>query len=272
MGRPSFQFYPKDWHTNANLRRCSHAARGAWMDVMCVLHDSDTYGLVRWPLAELANAAGAPVKLLRELVDKSVLKGADKGACPPLVYIPRSGRKDGDPVTLVPEQPGPIWYSSRMVRDEYVRTIRGESGRPEGAADPPKPTSKPPPKAASKASPKPPLGATFGPRGSSSSSSDSSLRSESPPAIPAGLACRAMKTAGVPDVNPSDPELLSLLNQGVTPEQLADLVTELRSAGRSGIRARYVIRTMAGRLRDAAATTPMARQEAPAADVFEGMR
>jgi hypothetical protein len=51
MNRPSLQFYPADWMANRNLRRCSLAARGAWMDVLCVLHDSeDEYGLVRRPL------------------------------------------------------------------------------------------------------------------------------------------------------------------------------------------------------------------------------
>lgn len=129
MTRPSFQFYPKDWRNNANLRRCSAAARGIWMDVLCVLHDSDEYGLVRWPLKDLANAAGAPIGLVRELVEKSVLKGIDKGDAEPYIYIPRSGRRDGAPVTLVPTQPGPLWYSSRMVKDEYVRTTSGASTR-----------------------------------------------------------------------------------------------------------------------------------------------
>ncbi len=146
MRRPSFQFYPADWRNNANLRRCSPAARGVWVDVMCVLHDSDDYGIVHWPLADLANSANAPLKLVRELVDKSVLKGIDKGDVTPYIYTPRSGRRDGAPVTLVPTQPGPVWYSSRMVKDEYVRTIRGEHTRfgdddgeaPKAAPKPPK--------------------------------------------------------------------------------------------------------------------------------------
>jgi hypothetical protein len=127
MKRPSFQFYPADWRKDANLRRCSPAARGVWMDVLCVLHDSDDYGIVRWPLKELASAAGAALASLRELGEKRVLKGCDKGPCEPLIYTPRHGRKLGDPVTLIAVQDGPIWYSSRFVRDEYVRTIRGES-------------------------------------------------------------------------------------------------------------------------------------------------
>ena len=129
MRRPSFQFYPADWRNNANLRRCSPAARGIWVDVLCVLHDSDEYGLVRWPLADLANSANAPIKLIKELVEKRVLKGDDKSVAEAFIYTPRSGRKDGDPITLVAIQPGPVWYSSRMVKDEYVRTTAGATTR-----------------------------------------------------------------------------------------------------------------------------------------------
>lgn len=129
MKRPAFQFYPADWRKDANLRRCSPAARGVWMDVLCVLHDSETYGIVHWPLKELALAAGCSMAHLREIVEKRVIKGCDKGPCEPLIYTPRHGRKDGPSVTLVQAQNGPIWYSSRFVRDEYVRTIRGEGSR-----------------------------------------------------------------------------------------------------------------------------------------------
>lgn len=129
MRRPSFQFYPADWRNNANLGRCSPAARGIWVDIMCVLHDSDEYGVVRWPLLDLANAAHAPIKLVRELVEKNVLKGDDKAVDRAFVYVPRSGRKNGDPVTLIPTQAGPVWFSSRMVKDEYVRANAGATTR-----------------------------------------------------------------------------------------------------------------------------------------------
>lgn len=219
MKRPSFQFYPGDWRQNANLRRCSPAARGVWMDVMCLMHDSDEYGLLRWPLKEIAQAAGASMTHVRELADKGVLKGADKGECVAYIYTPRSGRKDGTPVTLIPTQAGPIWYSSRMVKDEYVRTIRGESG---GSGESPK------------HAPKPPLGEAkdggFGPRGSSSSSSESNTEDHPDLAgggaqdpdlsghqpTPAGLICRALRLAGIADVNPGHPKLLALLEAGAT--------------------------------------------------------
>jgi hypothetical protein len=138
--RPSFQFYPGDWRKNANLGRCSMAARGAWMDVLCVLHDSDEYGVMRCPLKELANSARVSLKLLRELVDKGVLKGAEKGErCAACTY--ETTRREGKSrvaivVTLLEEGDGPLWYSSRMVKDEYLRNVRaagGEAGKEYGA-------------------------------------------------------------------------------------------------------------------------------------------
>ncbi|AIP59758.1 hypothetical protein ACGYWN_26480 [Burkholderia pseudomallei] len=175
MTRPSFQFYPGDWQANSNLRRCTHAEKGVWIDVMCLLHDSEEYGVLRWPLKEIAQAIGAPLATLRAIVHKGVLKGADNGqSCAACIYVPRSGRRDGDPVTLVAEQEGPIWYSSRMVKDEYVRAVRGESSRFQSEDDgAPKSAPKPPLGDSTKASPKPPLG-----DGSSSSSSSSSSKKE----------------------------------------------------------------------------------------------
>ena len=129
MSRPSFQFYTKDWRSNSKLRRCSPAARGVWIDILCALHDSDEYGIARYTLKELASEVGASLVHVRELVAKGVLKGADKGNVGPHIYVPRSGRKDGPPVTLLPVQAGPLWYSSRMVTDEYKNAHRGEGTR-----------------------------------------------------------------------------------------------------------------------------------------------
>lgn len=137
MTRPSFQFYPGDWQKNAKLRRCSPAARGVWMDVLCLLHDSeDEYGVLRWPLKDIANAAGASMASVRELVEKGVLKGADKDA-PAYVYRPKHAGKLGEPVTLVIADGGPVWYSSRFVRDEWVRQRRGEGTRFDTDKQPP---------------------------------------------------------------------------------------------------------------------------------------
>jgi hypothetical protein len=129
MRRPSFQFYPADWRNNAKLRRCSWGARGVWIELLGLVHDSDTYGLLHWPLRQIAQALGCPMKLLQELVDCGVLYGCESGICQQMTYVPVSGRKPGPPVVLVPAQEGPVWYSPRMVRDEYVRQHKGGSSR-----------------------------------------------------------------------------------------------------------------------------------------------
>lgn len=163
MRRPSFQFYPADWRNNANLRRCSWEARGVWVEVMGLMHDSDVYGVLHWPLKEIAQALGAPLKLVQELAGKGVMKGRDKGLTEAYVYTPRSARKDGEPVVLVASQDGPVWYSSRMVKDEYLRGVRGEQTR---FGDDTKATPNNAPKAT--------LGATSSDGSSSSSSSTTS--------------------------------------------------------------------------------------------------
>ena len=140
MKRPSWQHYPGDWQRNAKLRRCSWSARGAWLEILGLMHDNaEEYGVLRWPSKEIANALGCPNNLVKELIDKAVMKGIEKGLCVPYVHTPTHAGKPGEPVTLIPTQEGPIWYSSRMVRDEYNRTVRGQGSR---FGEPPKPTPK----------------------------------------------------------------------------------------------------------------------------------
>lgn len=129
MKRPSFQFYPGDWSSNPNLKRCTFAEKGIWLEVLCLMHDQPEYGVLRWPLKEIAEAVKCRVADLQALQRKDVLKGHDQELVEPFIYVPRSGRKDGEPVTLVPAQAGPLWYSSRMVKDEYVRANAGASTR-----------------------------------------------------------------------------------------------------------------------------------------------
>lgn len=130
MKRPAFQFYVGDWRRNAKLRRCSHAGRGIWIDVLCLMHDSEEYGVLRWPLKDIAQAVGCKISELQALREKGVLKGGEiSEQCEAYVYTPRHAGREGTPVTLVPVQPGPLWYSSRMVKDEYLRTNRGVGTR-----------------------------------------------------------------------------------------------------------------------------------------------
>jgi|GEM_PF-1289163 len=41
---PWFKFYPTDWQSDQALRICSIAARGVWLEMICVMHKADPYG------------------------------------------------------------------------------------------------------------------------------------------------------------------------------------------------------------------------------------
>lgn len=247
MKRPSFQFYPGDWQGSQKLRRCSPAARGAWLDILCVLHDCEEYGVARYPLKELCRAAGVELKHARELVDKGVLKGSDTAPVR-FAWAPSHAGRRGAEVVLVESAGGPCWYSSRFVEDEYKRSVRGQATRFDDSDNQPKRT----PKDSPKHQPKGVIGdgegdgiGDGGGDGASSSSSSSTTpdrqsRSESLPArerstdrpTAAGLACRLMREAGCTDTNPSHPNLLAALGEGVTPEALADTAREAIAAGK----------------------------------------
>jgi hypothetical protein len=169
LKRPSFQFYPADWRNNGKLRRCSPAARGSWMDALCLLHDSDEYGVLRWPLIDIANAVGIPCKLLEELAAKGVLKGGNDWHGEH-AYTPVHARVKGAPVVLLTGDGGPCWFSSRMVDDEYLRHHRGLETRFKTTPDSAPSQRQGAPEGAPKGEPK---GASQGDGASSSSSSSS---------------------------------------------------------------------------------------------------
>ena len=87
LKRPSFQFYPGDWTSNPNLRRCTFAEKGVWFEVMCLMHDQEEYGVLRWPLKEIADTVKCRVADLQALIRKGVLKGHDTQLDEPFIYV-----------------------------------------------------------------------------------------------------------------------------------------------------------------------------------------
>ena len=268
MKRPSFQFYPADWQANSNLRRCTHEEKGIWIDVMCLLHDQEEYGVSRWPLKEIAQAVGCSVAKLKGLVAKGVIKGADTGdLCDALIYVPRSGRKNGPEVTLIEKQEGPVWYSSRMVIDEYKRILRGELGAtPKATPDnspkgglgaTPKATPDPSPSrahASSSSSSSPSVNPEVIHRVSESESHQRETPPDSapvPPSTPAGEACLAIREAGIPTTNPSHPTLIALINAGADADEFRIAAREAVAKGKADFA--YVIGTVRKRREEAAA-------------------
>lgn len=109
MKRPSFQFYPGDWLRSTDLRSCSIAARGLWIEMLALMHEGEPYGHLRVGKkaidnTTLARMVGAPQelvdKLLSELEESRVFSRTASG----------------------------IPYSRRMVRDENRRNICAEGG------------------------------------------------------------------------------------------------------------------------------------------------
>ena len=110
MKRPAFQFYPADWRKDPALSSCSLAARGLWIELMCIAHESDEYGhlsingkpMLTPQLARLVGESPAIIgKLLTELKEAGVFSLDERGCI----------------------------FSRRMVKDERIRNIRSESGR-----------------------------------------------------------------------------------------------------------------------------------------------
>lgn len=236
--RPSFPLYPGDWKKNADLRRCTEAARGAFVDIMCALHGSPEYGVRRWTLRELARSADVRWPLAKELADKGVLSGADEGAGM-FVFTPTHAGRAGMSVILVDAKGGPVWYYKQFVLEEHYRSVRGNASRFGGT---PKVSPTEPPKGGIGDDIGTQFGGGFGDGPSVSSSSSigtnntsyppntSEARAEPDPdnPLPMHVQCaQAMIAAGVtPHTNtgPNDPRLIELVKLGATPPLLAAAV------------------------------------------------
>jgi hypothetical protein len=67
MKLPWFKFYPSDWRADPLLRRCSLSARGLWIELITVMHESADYGHLDPSLTErdIARLVGSPLKNVR---------------------------------------------------------------------------------------------------------------------------------------------------------------------------------------------------------------
>lgn len=106
--RPAFQFYPADWRKAPELQACGLAARGLWMEMLCIMHEAEPYGHL------CVNSGAIDERQLARLVGETPARV--KGL---LAELERTGvfsRRDG------------MIYSRRMVRDERNRQVRGAGG------------------------------------------------------------------------------------------------------------------------------------------------
>jgi len=111
---PWFPFYADDWLSHDKLRSCSSAARGLWIDMLCLMHKNDRRGYL-----QLSGKSVTPEQLARmtgrspdetsqqlaELIAADVASVAEHG----------------------------IIFSRRMVKDERIRQVRSAAGAKGGA-------------------------------------------------------------------------------------------------------------------------------------------
>jgi hypothetical protein len=86
---PWFPFFPGDWLKDPELRRCSQAVRGFFIDLLCLMFESECRGVlamggVPWSDSEVAEAVSgdpsANLMHLQELLEKGVLHRDEAGA------------------------------------------------------------------------------------------------------------------------------------------------------------------------------------------------
>lgn len=133
MSGPWMKFYPSDWRADPALRMCSIAARGLWMEMLCLMHEAEPRGTLRVngrPLTDrqIGTLAGCDVgELLSELEEAGVFSRDDEGTI----------------------------YSRRMMRDEAkakedkANGKRGGNPALKGGDNPPDKAQKPEAKAIS---------------------------------------------------------------------------------------------------------------------------
>lgn len=156
---PSFQFYPGDWMKDPALRAVSIGARGLWIDMLCLMFESDRRGYLAHkngnlvsPI-QLARMTGCTAEevatYLKELEDSGVFSSTEHG----------------------------IIYSRRMIRDERKRQLCSEAGKKGGGNPTFKGDPKGPPKGDSKGVPKQNTNSSTS-TSTSTSSSSSELNSQ----------------------------------------------------------------------------------------------
>lgn len=122
---PSDMMYWNDWANDPNLRACSLAARGLWMEMLCIMARAIPYGelrIERKPLSniELARLVGATPRaveiLLQELSEKSVFDRT-KGR---VIFNRRMKRQ-----RILSESRANAGRKGGMVTNERIREITG---------------------------------------------------------------------------------------------------------------------------------------------------
>jgi hypothetical protein len=108
---PYMQFYIGDWMKDPALRSVSYAARGLWMDMLCLMFESPRRGF-------LEMAEGVPFSCVE-------LTRCTGGTHPPAVALLLKSLERANVYSKTKQG---VIYSRRMVRDEEIRKSRASGG------------------------------------------------------------------------------------------------------------------------------------------------
>ncbi|MGB4101061.1 MAG: hypothetical protein WBK91_04055 [Alphaproteobacteria bacterium] len=96
---PWIKFYPADWQRDNALRSVSYAARGLWLELMCLMHDSEPYGhlLVNGNIPtdmQIATMTGGLPDQIPSLLDELEKAGIFSRTRPGVIYSRRMTRDE----------------------------------------------------------------------------------------------------------------------------------------------------------------------------------
>ena len=114
MKLPAIQFYPGDWHKDQGVQALDLMQRGAWFELLLMMHDSDERGVLLvngspMPDAVIARRLGLDNQSANQILTTLLTFGV-------------ASRRESD---------GAL-YCRRMVKDENLRRIRTAAGKKGG--------------------------------------------------------------------------------------------------------------------------------------------
>lgn len=109
---PSFQFYPGDWLKDPSLRAVSSGARGLWIDMLCLMWETQPRGYLQTP-------SGAP------LTDEQIARMT--GNCS--LEEVRGWLGELELLGVLSRTTQGVIYCRRLVRDEHKRSLCAEAGK-----------------------------------------------------------------------------------------------------------------------------------------------
>jgi hypothetical protein len=114
MKLPAIQFYPGDWHKDQGVQALDLTQRGAWFELLLMMHDSDERGVLLvngqpMPDAVIARRLGLDNQTTNQILTTLLTYGV-------------ASRRDTD---------GAL-FCRRMVKDENLRQVRTAAGKKGG--------------------------------------------------------------------------------------------------------------------------------------------